>query len=420
MSTPRPYTVSELTAMVGGALAARPELEDLLVEGEVADLSTPASGHLYFSLKDREAVLRCVVWRSTRQRLGFALTAGMRVICRGGVTTYARAGQYQLTVSAVEPTGIGALAVAVEQRKRRLEAEGLFDQAAKRSLPLLPRRVVVVTSRSGAALRDVLSVAARRAPCVDLVLSPATVQGDGAAETIVLALRRAAQVGGAEVVLLVRGGGSLEDLMAFNDAAVARAIRSCPLPVVTGIGHQVDLTIADLAADRRAATPSNAAELSVPDCARLAAELARRGDQLQVAVGGSVRRVREGLAARAASLGRLSPAQRLARHRDDLTGRRARLDAAIRRTVDERRQRRDAGAARLLALSPLKVLERGYSITTEEGGRVLRTAAALREGDLLRTRLAAGTVISRVVGVDAGPERTYDGGKDHAGAGESR
>lgn len=419
MSTTRPYTVSELTAVVGDALAARSELEDLLVEGELADLSSPASGHLYFSLKDREAVLRCVVWRSTRQRLGFALTGGMRVICRGGVTTYPRAGQYQLTVSAVEPTGVGALAVAVEQRKRRLADEGLFDPAAKRRLPLLPRRVVVVTSRSGAALRDVLDVAARRAPCVDLVLSPATVQGDGAAETIVLALRRAAQVRDAEVVLLVRGGGSLEDLMAFNDEAVARAIRSSPLPVVTGVGHQVDLTIADLAADRRAATPSNAAEISVPDCARLAAELARRADQLQVAVGGSVRRVREGLSARTASLGRLSPAQRLARHRDDLSGRRGRLDAAIRRTLDERHHRRDAGAARLLALSPLKVLERGYSITTAENGGVLRTAATVRVGDRLRTRLAAGTVISRIVEVDAGTERTYDDRPDHAGDGES-
>jgi exodeoxyribonuclease VII large subunit len=283
MSFRQALTVAQLTAVIRGVIALSPDLEDVLVEGEISNLSMPASGHLYFTLKDANASLSCVVWRSQRAEIPFRPENGMTVIVHGRIEVYDAQGRYQLYADRLEPSGIGALALAVEQRRRALAAEGLFDEARKRALPLLPRRVVVVTSRSGAALRDVLTVVGRRAPGVDLVLSPATVQGEGAVETLVLALERAQSVSGAEVVLLVRGGGSLEDLMPFNDERLARAIRAGRLPVVSGVGHETDTTIADLAADRRAATPSAAAELAVPDSRRLGAELGARRARLGAA-----------------------------------------------------------------------------------------------------------------------------------------
>src|SRR5438309_752011 len=265
--TRAPYSVSDFTTLVRDALAVRPELEDVLVEGEVSNLQPHSYGHLYFTLKDSRAQLSCVCFRSNALRIPFKPENGMTVVAHGAVQVYEAQGRYQLYVDRMDPSGVGALALAIEQLKRALGAAGLFDERHKRPLPLLPRRVVVVTSRTGAAFRDVYTVMTRRAPGIDIVLSPATVQGEGAAETIARAIQRADQVAGAGVILLVRGGGALEDLMPFNTEAVARAIRAAQLPVVTGIGHETDTTIADLAADRRAATPSAAAELVAPSAA---------------------------------------------------------------------------------------------------------------------------------------------------------
>ena len=269
-------SVSDLTVLVRDALAARPELEDLLVEGEVSNLKAHVSGHLYFTLKDSRAAVSCVCFRANALQIPFRPDNGMTVVAHGSVQVYEQQGRYQLYVDRLEPSGVGALALGIEQLKQRLSAEGLFDERHKRALPLLPRRVVVVTSRSGAALRDVCTVIARRAPCIGVVLSPALVQGEGAVETLVRALQRADQVRDADVILLVRGGGSLEDLIAFNSEALARAIRSTRLPVVTGIGHETDTTVADLAADRRGATPSAAAELVAPSVGVLRDEVAAR------------------------------------------------------------------------------------------------------------------------------------------------
>src|SRR5579864_7170328 len=290
----RTYTVTEFTALVRDALAVRPELEDVLVEGEVSNITVSVAGHMYFTLKDRDAALSCVVWRSNAVRVPFNPENGMTLVAHGAVQVYPQQGRYQLYADRLEPSGVGALALAVEQLKKRLSAEGLFDERAKRPLPLLPRRVVVVTSRTGAALRDVHTVITRRAPGIDIVLSPATVQGEGAADTIATALRRAADVRGAGVILLVRGGGSLEDLMPFNSEVVARAIRASVLPVVAGIGHETDTTVADPAADRRAATPSAAAELVAPSVAVLRDDVAARHARLGIAIAGlvSVRRDR--------------------------------------------------------------------------------------------------------------------------------
>jgi exodeoxyribonuclease VII large subunit len=460
MSFRQALTVAQLTAVIRGVIALSPDLEDVLVEGEISNLSMPASGHLYFTLKDANASLSCVVWRSQRAEIPFRPENGMTVIVHGRIEVYDAQGRYQLYADRLEPSGVGALALAVEQRRRALAAEGLFDEARKRALPLLPRRVVVVTSRSGAALRDVLTVVGRRAPGVDLVLSPATVQGEGAVETLILALERAQSVSGAEVVLLVRGGGSLEDLMPFNDERLARAIRAGRLPVVSGVGHETDTTIADLAADRRAATPSAAAELAVPDARRLGAELGARrarlgaaarqelsvkrsalerqrlrldgasplrrlpshrqeldlrAERLRAGLLASLTAKRRHLDAATARLRLASPGQRVALERQRLGGQRRRLARVVGEALVQRRQEVRARRDQLEALSPLRVLERGYSITMEAAsGAVLTDPARVRSGQRLRTRLAQGLVISTVesTGSTDQDERMYDTGHD--------
>jgi exodeoxyribonuclease VII large subunit len=456
MNVRHPLTVAELTGLIRGVISRSPDLEDVLVEGEISNLSLPASGHLYFTLKDAGASVSCVVWRSQRAEIPFQPENGMTVIVHGRIEVYDAQGRYQLYADRLEPSGVGALALAVEQRRRALAAEGLFDDDRKRPLPLLPRRVVVVTSRSGAALRDVVTVLGRRAPGIDVVLSPATVQGEGAVETLVLALERAQAVSGAEVVLLVRGGGSLEDLMAFNDERLVRAVRSGGLPVVSGIGHETDTTIADLAADRRGATPSAAAELVAPDARRLAAELGSRRSRLAASVRQEIAVKRGALERWRLRLDNASPIRRLPSHRQELDLRAERLRAGLlaaltlkRRSLDgvtarlrvaspERRlalERQHLGAqserlSRLLgasmalrrqqlrgrhdqleALSPLRVLERGYSITMDGvTGAVVTDAAAVRPGQRLRTRLARGVLLSTAEtgGSTAGDERMYD------------
>lgn len=456
MSARRALTVAELTGIIRGVIAESPELEDVLVEGEISNLSMPASGHLYFTLKDAGASLNCVVWRLQRARIPFRPDNGMTVIVHGHVEVYDAQGRYQLYVDSLEPSGVGALALAVEQRRKALAAEGLFDDSRKRPVPLLPRRVVVVTSRTGAALRDVLTIARRRAPCVEVVLSPATVQGEGAVDTLILALERAQSVGGAQVVLLVRGGGSLEDLMAFNDERLARAIRAGRLPVVTGIGHETDTTIADLAADRRAATPSAAAELVAPDCRRLRSELTGRRARLDGAVSQGLVRQRSSLERQRFRLENASPLRRLPSHRQELDARAARLRSGLLAALSVKRRELDRAAARLQmgspaqrmalerqrlagqsrrladltavglqrrreqirtrvsqlgALSPLRVLERGYSITLDETtGRVLTESASAQVGQRLRTVLARGSLLSTVEGSTADHERMYDTG----------
>ncbi|HEX6539036.1 MAG TPA: exodeoxyribonuclease VII large subunit [Candidatus Dormibacteraeota bacterium] len=440
----RAYSVTEVTALVRDAVAARPELEDLLVEGEISNLTVSVAGHVYFTLKDREASLGCVVWRSNAARIPFRPENGMTLLAHGAVQVYPQGGRYQLYADRLEPSGVGALALAVEQLKRRLAAEGVFDERSKRPLPVLPRRVVVVTSRTGAALRDVHTVMTRRAPGVDLVLSPATVQGEGAAETIVRALHRAGSVRGADVVLMVRGGGSIEDLMAFNSEEVARAIRAAPLPVVTGIGHETDTTVADLAADRRAATPSAAAEVVVPSVLALRADLGRRGILLGQRVREGLERRRSALSASTARLQSRSPGLVVAGLRQDLdrraallrhallqevaakrraldaasgglrehqprhrvTTERARLDgarrrlgSAARRVIELRRPALEGRRARLEALSPRRTLERGYSITLDAGGRALTDSAMTQPGRRLRTVLHRGIVESDVAEV---------------------
>ena len=427
-------TVSDLTALVRDALSARPDLEDVLVEGEVSNFTAHASGHLYFTLKDARAQVSCVCFRANALQIPFRPSSGMTVVAHGSVQVYEQQGRYQLYVDRLEPSGVGALALGIEQLKQRLSAEGLFDERRKRRLPLLPRRVVVVTSRSGAALRDVCTVIARRAPCIGVVLSPATVQGDGAVETLVRALVRADQVRDADVILLVRGGGSLEDLLAFNSEPLARAIRATRLPVVTGVGHETDTTVADLAADRRGATPSAAAELVAPSVAELRDDLFDRHARLGIAITGVVAarrdrvhisslRLRAALMQEAALKRRAldqqtsrfavaHPSRRVEIERLRLKRAAELLHEAADRVTVARRAALTTRSARLAALSPRRTLERGYSITSDEHGRVLTTAAGVQAGSRLRTVLQHGTVESTVDRINADTpmtgEQMYD------------
>lgn len=432
----RPLTVEELVRVA--ALALEEHLGVLWIEGEVSNLRSPGSGHLYFVLKDERAQVPAVLWRSAAQRLRFRLEDGKRYLVRGKVGIYPEQGKFQLYVEAIEPVGLGAAALALEQLKQRLAAEGLFDPARKRPLPRLPRRIGVVTSPTGAAVRDIIRVIERRYP-VPILVSPTRVQGEGAALEIAAAIRRIGEVPGIDLVIVGRGGGSSEDLSAFNDEVVVRAIAACPVPVVSAVGHEIDVTLADLAADVRAATPTAAGEIAVPERAVLEESLVKlkerlvrearlalralRGEleKLERRLSDPLRRVererqrideailratelvrarlaarRQALARKEADLAALHPQARLARHRTALGELAARLVAAGSRDLAGRRRAFEAAAGRLDAMSPLKVLERGYAIARTPAGEVIARADRVRPGDPLAVRLSRGELEVRV------------------------
>ncbi len=395
----RIMTVGELTSYVKGLLDGDPFLADVWVKGEISNFRHHTSGHMYFTLKDATASVRAVMFRKANQRLAFRPENGLEVIAGGRVSVYERDGQYQLYVREMEPAGMGSLYLAFEQLKRKLADEGLFDEALKRELPSLPRRVGIVTSPTGAALRDIVTVARRRYPNIHLVLSPALVQGDGAPADIIRALELLSARDDIDVVILARGGGSIEELWAFNDEALARAIRACRHPVVCGVGHETDVTIADLAADRRAATPSNAAEMAVPRKADLSWRVG-------VLTGRLERALRALVAERMKAVERLSFSPALARPSRILDSRRQRVDDLSRsallsftRQVEACRMRRDALAGRLEALSPLAVLARGYAVCRRAAdGKVVGSVALVRPGDAVEVEVRDGVIDCTVGG----------------------
>lgn len=405
-----PLTVTELTRRIKGLLESG--LPAVYLEGEISNLSRPASGHLYFTLKDEAAQIAAVIWRSDLARLGCTPSEGLRVRVRGRVTVYEKRGAYQLTVSSLEAAGEGALFQQFEKLKRKLEAEGLFDPARKRPLPLLPRHIGVVTSPTGAAIRDILNVLRRRFPNLHILIAPARVQGAGAADEIAAALDALNAHGGLEVILVGRGGGSLEELWCFNEERVARAIARSGIPVISAVGHETDFTISDFVADLRAPTPSAAAELVIGRKLDFVAHLDRDRRRLdagmQLRLEAYHRRVemcrRSAVFKEPAHLIRVLR-ERLGRHRQVLrhalesTGRQRQqrvdeLGQRALRAVRERpagaRRDLDRLAAQLRVLNPLNVLDRGYSLTQRPDGRVVRNAAEVGIGEMLRTRLARG------------------------------
>jgi exodeoxyribonuclease VII large subunit len=392
------YTVSRLNREARMLLEAG--LPPLWIEGELSNFARPASGHWYFTLKDADAQVRCAMFRGANLRVRVAPRDGMHVLVRARVSLYEARGEYQLLAEHLEEAGEGALRRRFEELKAKLAAEGLFDAALKRALPRLPRRVGVVTSPTGAAIRDILHVLARRFPAVPVLIYPVPVQGTGAAAAIAAAIRLASQRRDADVLILARGGGSLEDLWAFNEEPVARAIRDSAVPVVSGVGHEIDVTIADFAADVRAPTPSGAAEIVVPDRAEWLRSLGATRERLARAwrrVGGQAR---ERLAWLARRLELTHPRTRLAARAQRLDELEARLGRALRRELAAAGARLAAAARTLNAVSPLATLERGYAIITRADGQVVCAARDVAPGDEVRARTAAGGFAATVTTVD--------------------
>jgi exodeoxyribonuclease VII large subunit len=409
-------TISELTRRLQEVLEER--FPAVWVEGEISNFRPSAAGHAYFTLKDSESQLRAVLFRSRGRRVRFEPADGLHVLAFGSIEVYPQRGEYQMVVELLEPKGLGALQLAFEQLKARLSAEGLFDQGRKRELPRFPRKLGIVTSTSGAAIRDMLRVIGRRFGELHIVVAPCRVQGDGAAEEIAQGVRDLNLLGGVDVIIVARGGGSLEDLWAFNEETVARAIAGSKVPVVSAVGHEVDYTIADFVADLRAPTPSAAAELVVREkqavvdslaqlrarLERLASrplrDLERRVDELTARLRREMRselgRAEHRVALATRALRASDPVARVARDRHRLENLQAKLVTALTRRRDRARYALQTVVGRLDSLSPLAVLGRGYSLTRTATGEIVHGPAQVRVGDAIRVLLQRGSLDARV------------------------
>jgi exodeoxyribonuclease VII large subunit len=391
MTGARVWTVGELTRHIRNLLEGDLSLRNVWLRGEISNLSRPASGHLYFSLKDAGASLKCVMWRSNVELLGWQPEHGAQVLARGRISVYPQGGVYQLYVDELHPAGVGDLHAQFEELRERLRAEGLFELERKRPLPPFPRLLGVVTSPQAAALRDVLQVLRRRWPLVKVLLAPTLVQGDMAPPQIVAALRALDARDDVDLILLVRGGGSLEELWAFNDEGVARAIAACRHPIVCGVGHETDFTIADFAADVRASTPTAAAELAVPDQADLRRRVRAHAVQVEEQVLRRLAEARQSLEREGRSLARLSPRGRIEAERQRLDELSRRASQALLHSLALRRAALGRARAQMLALSPQATLERGYAIVRrEDTGVVVRSVQQAQAGDDLRIQVQDG------------------------------
>jgi exodeoxyribonuclease VII large subunit len=454
-SRERPLGVTEVVRLAGRVLDG---LSILWLEGEVTQASQPASGHLYFSLRDRDAVLPAVMWSRDAQRSRFRIEPGQRLRVRGRLGVYDRDGKMQLYADFVEPAGHGAEAIALEQLKARLAAEGLFAAERKRPLPRFPRRIGVVTSRTGAAIHDIIRTVQRRLP-TPILIADAAVQGAAAPNQIVMGLAMVVRAG-VDVVIVGRGGGAVTDLSAFNHERVVRTIARCPVPVISAVGHEIDLSLADLAADARASTPTAAAELCVPDGATLAEQLTEERRRLDRELAHRMARARQDLdhvtmalhargertlAATRAELAALThrltgahprqrifarsgwlaelsrrliavhPAARIARGRSELEALIARRDGAMRRSLEGRRSQLGQLGAGMAALSPLAVLDRGFAMVSGPAGGIVRDAAQVAPGDRLRVRLARGALDVIVEAGDRVGDRAGEQVEERAG-----
>jgi exodeoxyribonuclease VII large subunit len=383
------WTVSELNKYVRQSLEIDYRLQDLRVTGEVSGFKAYGSGHWYFTLKDAYAQINCVMWRSRAERQRFTPREGDAVLAVGHVTLYEARGQYQLDVALLQPTGEGELYRQFVYLKAQLEAEGLFAPERKRPLPAWPARIGVVTSPAGAAVRDILNVIRRRCPLVEVIIAPTPVQGDDAPPQIVAALQAVCAFD-PQIIIVARGGGSIEDLWCFNHEAVARAIAACPVPVVSGVGHETDFTIADFAADQRAPTPSAAAELCTPDQAQLRAEAEALTARLAETMRSQVNAKAWALTARQAQLRGLSPEAQVRAAQQRLDDLAARAAAGVHYRLALERERWQGLHQGLTNISPLAVLNRGYAMVSQPDGTLVRTVAQVSRGDLLRVRVSDG------------------------------
>lgn len=390
-------TVSQLNTYLRSKMEADPLLSQIFVVGEISNFTNHyKSGHLYFSLKDDRAVVKAVMFAQHARRLRFVPENGMKVLVRGRISIYEAGGQYQIYAEDMQPDGLGALNMAYEQLKKKLEAEGLFAQERKKTLPLYPQRIGVITSPTGAAVHDILSILARRFPVAEVVFCPVLVQGEGAAPQLVRALRQMNRYGGVEIIIIGRGGGSLEDLWAFNEESVARAVADSRVPVISAVGHETDYTICDFVADVRAPTPSAAAELAVPEQTEILFTL--RYQQRRMTQ--NLRAMLESQRQRLDYLLLSSPLQRpellTAEKKEALAALWEQLQRAEQALADEKKKELQQAAEHLQALSPLAVLGRGFSVVYGRDHQPLKSARDVERGERLEIILSDGTLLAKV------------------------
>jgi len=390
-----PVSVSVLTDAIRYSL--NEVFNTVWVEGEVSGLTTPQSGHVYFNLKDESAQINCIVWRAAAGRLPFKIQNGQKLICGGSIDVYPQRGSYQLIIQQVQPVGIGALELAFRQLKEKLQTEGLFDPAAKQSLPRYPKRVAVVTSPTSAAIRDFLQVLTRRWSGTDVLVVSVRVQGDGAADEIAAAIGRLQKMKDpVDVIVVTRGGGSIEDLWSFNEEKVCRAIFASKIPVISGVGHEIDVTLCDLVADVRALTPSEAAERLVPDRSDFKRQLGNVSQRMQQALSTKIESAELRLARFSNHSALLKPLEALERRSEEVHTLAADMHQQVQLMMRLKETNLVSMAEKLDLVSPLGVLKRGYSLTTNEKGSVVKSSGELNVGSVIQTRLAQGSVTSRV------------------------
>lgn len=414
----RIYSVTQLNTEIKGLLESNPSFRNVFVQGEISNYKQHTSGHHYMTLKDEGGAISAVLFRTDAMRLKFRLANGMKVIARGRVSSFPKTGQVQLYLADLMPDGAGALHMAFEQLKRRLYEEGLFDEAQKQPLPRMPARIALVTSPTGAAVRDMLRILKRRFPIAAVQIWPVLVQGEGAPAEIVRALQAIDRRGEADLIITGRGGGSMEDLWAFNDERVARAIFACTIPVISAVGHEPDVTIADFVADLRAPTPSGAAELAVPEQNELRLSIDQAAARMQHAMAQRLALRHARVSALSDRLAQRTPVRYIADKRARTAELTSRLGAAQKRqmltcrtaALYQARRLADAQtallghkrsalaqcAAQIDALSPLRVLARGFAVATSETGTIITDHTALHPGDRLHLRFARGAARVRV------------------------
>lgn len=380
MIRPKPITISELTAQIKGTL--EPAFTDVWISGEISNYRPAASGHAYFSLKDEGATISAAIFGWGKRRSSFQLEDGLQVVCHGRVSVYSPRGNYQITIDQVEPLGLGALQLAFEQLKKKLAEEGLFDADRKVRIPEFPQKIVIITSPSGAAIQDILNVLGRRAPQIEVLVIPALVQGDDAPRVLIRAIQAANRQRMGDMILLTRGGGSIEDLWCFNDEGLARAIADSELPIVSAVGHEIDFTISDFVADLRAPTPSAAAEIISASWVAIRDQLNEHLRRLKFSIGRTLSEEKLKLAHLAARL--VNPRDRLREQSQRVDDLHLRLDRGVHLYLERKRAKLEQLAGRLDMLSPLKVLERGYSVVREsKGTKVIRSVSDIRKGQNL-------------------------------------
>lgn len=389
------YSVSELTRNIREILENN--FPSLWIDGEVSNAKLPSSGHLYFTLKDAESQLKCVMFKQQNRFLKFELKDGLQVVARGKVTVYEKRGDYQLLVETVEPKGFGALQLAFEQLKEKLEKEGLFKKEHKKPIPLLPMRIGVVTSPTGAAIRDILNVVGRRFSRVEILINPVRVQGKGAAEEIAGAIEELDEIAELDVLIIARGGGSIEDLWAFNEEIVARSIFRCTIPVISAIGHEIDYTISDFVADLRAPTPSAAAELVIAEGEKLMETIATASDRITGAIGTYLSRLKDRVETLQQAYGIRRIEDRFREYVQEIDDHRETMQKSVLHMLELSKRDIENMLGKLSSLNPQSVLKRGYSLAFKLPERkLIRDVSTIKKGDKVQIKVEHGSFVSRV------------------------